>query len=403
MTLSRYIAFLFAVVVVGCSCQKDPADPGQAQPKAVTKSNAVKVYMHYMPWFHTKEVSGFWGSHWRMANKNPEVILQNGQRDIASHYYPLIGPYDSGDPDVIDYHMLLMKYCGIDGVLIDWYGSHNVLDYGSNLQNTNDAIEGIKRTGLTFGLVYEDFTTEEVSRRKSITEIVAAQQDMQYARSQYWSAPEYIKVNSKPLLLTFGPRFFKAPSQWTEIMQSVNPVPAIYPLWYHGHRTGPENTSGEFAWVDFNSNLEDLNHFYTTPLAGTKIGSAYAGFHDFYQQGGWGDSYGFVDHANGFTLEKTLYRFSATSLQTIQLVTWNDFGEGTMLEPTVEFEYLFLEKIQAFTGVTYTRRELELIHLYYLKRKEFATDTEKQSRLDMAFDALIRLDLPTAEEILHHL
>jgi len=30
----------------------------------------------------------------------------------------------------------------------------------------------------------------------------------------------------------------------------------------------------------------------------------------------------------------------------VQLVTWNDYGEGTMIEPTHEFGYTFLEVIQ---------------------------------------------------------
>ena len=46
------------------------------------------VYAHYMPWFQTPELSGYWGNHWTMANKNPEEFI-NGQRSIASHYYPL--------------------------------------------------------------------------------------------------------------------------------------------------------------------------------------------------------------------------------------------------------------------------------------------------------------------------
>jgi glycoprotein endo-alpha-1,2-mannosidase len=399
MPILRHLLLLTFLLGLGCSCQKD-ADPQPAKPVQVVKTNPDKVYMHYMPWFHTKEFSGFWGSHWRMANKNPETILPNGQREIASHYYPLIGPYDSGDPDVIDYHMLLMKYCGIDGVLIDWYGSHNVLDYGSNLENANDAIEGIVRTGLSYAIVYEDNTAEKVAPRKSITAIEAARQDMQYARNNYWNDPNYIKTDNQPWLLTFGPRYFIQPAQWSEILEGSDP--AFYSLWYHSHRLGSHG-AGEFAWVDFNASLEDLNHFYTTPIAGTRIGSAYAGFHDFYEQGGWGTSYGFVDPLNGGVLDQTLARFSNTSLNTVQLVTWNDFGEGTMLEPTVEFGFQFLETIQTFTGVTYTRIDLERIHTFYLKRKEYATDTAVQAILDDVFAALIQLDTHTADELLQQL
>ena len=30
----------------------------------------------------------------------------------------------------------------------------------------------------------------------------------------------------------------------------------------------------------------------------------------------------------------------------IQIITWNDFGEGTTIEPAYEYEYTYLESIQ---------------------------------------------------------
>ena len=59
---------------------------------------------------------------------DPEMI-KDGMRSIASHYYPMIGPYDSGDPAILEYHLLLMKLSGIDGVVADWYGLSDDADY----------------------------------------------------------------------------------------------------------------------------------------------------------------------------------------------------------------------------------------------------------------------------------
>ena len=78
------------------------------------KSNATKVLMHYMPWFETNTSSdnGKWGLHWTMATKDPNAFVDGfpGKRQIASFFYPMIGAYHSGDPEVIEYHLLLMKY-----------------------------------------------------------------------------------------------------------------------------------------------------------------------------------------------------------------------------------------------------------------------------------------------------
>src|SRR6187399_140070 len=142
---------LFMIGLLG-GCSDDPV--AEQTPTPVVKTNSMKIYMHYMPWFQSKPVSGYWGSHWKMTNKNPEIIDANGKRQIASHYYPLIGPYDSKDSDVIEYHLLLMKYAGVDGILIDWYGSHTNYDYGTNLINTNAVIDKLDDVGLQFSVVY---------------------------------------------------------------------------------------------------------------------------------------------------------------------------------------------------------------------------------------------------------
>ena len=62
-------------------------------PVPVSKTRSNKVYAHVMPWFESKEFSGYWGSHWTMDTRNPDVIDASGKRQIAAHYYPMIGPY----------------------------------------------------------------------------------------------------------------------------------------------------------------------------------------------------------------------------------------------------------------------------------------------------------------------
>ncbi len=87
--------------------------------------------VHYMPWFQTPSISGYWGWHWTMNHFNPDKIDLTGRHEIASHYCPLTGPYDSQDKDILEYQVLLMKISGIDGVLVDWYGNENYNDYNA--------------------------------------------------------------------------------------------------------------------------------------------------------------------------------------------------------------------------------------------------------------------------------
>jgi len=396
--------FLLLCSFLFLRCAKDGAGPlAEPLPFSMAKSNPMQVYVHYMPWFKSKEYSGAWGLHWTMRNQNPDRVLPNGNREIASHYYPLIGPYDSADPDVIDYHLLLMKYAGLDGILIDWYGSHNVLDYGVNLENTREIVKGAERVGIRFAIVYEDASAAEAARLTGGRDLEAARADLRYAEQAYFSKEAYLRVGNRPLCLVFGPRQFKDSTQWKEVLGGLSKPVALYPLWGFSKQVGTSLATGEFAWIDFKPGFEQLAQFYASMPKNTSMGAAFPGFHDFYEPGGWGSSYGFIDHRSGATLRATLDKARTSGISQLQLVTWNDFGEGTVLEPTQEFGFSSLETIQAFTGVRYTKADLETIHRYYLKRKELKGNVPAQQSLDVIFQHLVRLDMPAARNALDRL
>src|SRR5262245_2445970 len=81
------------ILVLGLTVVVQSA-PALAQPVDVTKTNPMKVYMHYMPWFETPATLGGsnWGYHWKFNNRNPNIVDATGKRQIASHYYPRSGP-----------------------------------------------------------------------------------------------------------------------------------------------------------------------------------------------------------------------------------------------------------------------------------------------------------------------
>lgn len=157
-----------------------------------------------MPWFEDPASNnGTWGQHWTMSNCNPDKVNSNGKREIASRYYPLIGPYASSDTDVLNYHLLLMKYSGIDGILVDWYGIQDKWDYPANKRNTEALVKAVERAGLEFAIVYEDQTLKDLSKQGQLTQ---AKQDLKYLENSFFSKDCYIRINSKPLLMTFGPQ-----------------------------------------------------------------------------------------------------------------------------------------------------------------------------------------------------
>jgi hypothetical protein len=82
----------------------------------------------YHPWYGTPWGSAGqwhkWDSYAFPERYHPERRRADGRRDIASGDYPLIGPYDQGDREVVRWHFRLAKAAGIDGFLCSWWKSN---------------------------------------------------------------------------------------------------------------------------------------------------------------------------------------------------------------------------------------------------------------------------------------
>jgi hypothetical protein len=375
------------------------------------------VFAHYMPWFVARPHSSHWGHHWTMDSCDPDHLLAGGKRQIAAHTYPAIGPYDSSDPVVLEYHVLLMKLAGIDGVIIDWYGCDDVHDYAINERRTRAIRDATGKAGLQFCLCYEDRTIQAAIDTGFIapeTAAIQGQRALLYAQSNYFNDAGYFRLeNGKPVLLNFGPQYFRSADQWAEVFSVLDPSnqPALFTL--NSRLSAGE---GAFNWPPMHLSeltggvlqpqaLADyLDHF---ERAATRwpafISSAFPRFHDFYEQAGLHSSYGYLDDDGGTTFRSTLARAMTNDSVMVQLVTWNDFGEGTAIEPTDEFGHRDLAVIQELRrewidpGFEFRKGDLQLATRFYHVRRELAADSEGFAALDQVFAAIVEGDLQLAE------
>jgi hypothetical protein len=391
---------------------------------SVTARGGSKTLMvHYMPWFVSQPFSGSWGWHWTMNYFNPNVLNPtNGEQQIASWYYPLIGPYDSADPAVLEYHVLLMKLGGVDGVIVDWYGMDNFNDYAINNTRTLDLFNYTRKAGLKFSLCYEDATIQQEINGGFITAagaIAHAQQTMLYAQSNFFTDPSFLRWHASPVLLNFGPQYFLTSSGWASNFSVLNVTnqPAFFT---EDNRLPPAGT-GAFDWPPMSLSqtnaqsptepvLSDavMNSYLASfdQTAGAWpafVSSAFPRFHDIYAQAGVKPSYGYLDDQNGATFQETLTRALTNASTYIQVVTWNDFGEGTIVEPTVQYGYRDLGVIQNFrrqyldAGFSFHTNDLFLpLRLYNLRKKYGATNADLASELDRVFTNVVSSNLTTA-------
>ncbi|MCX7003904.1 MAG: glycoside hydrolase family 71/99-like protein [bacterium] len=374
-----------------------------------------KVLVHYMPWFSAKPVSHAWGWHWAMDRFNPDVIT-NGRRQIAAHYYPAIGPYDSSDPVVLEYHTLLMKLAGIDGVIVDWYGTADFFDYAATDTNTWLLFRAAQRAGLDFCICYEDQTITQLIKFGKLTAngaIAQAQQDMRRIERQYLGQPAYLRHQNQPVLMTYGPQYFSQGADWQTIFTVLRAPVSFVTL---DHLCVPASR-GAYAWppmwLSQNGVLApEAMHGYLTAFENKatnwqiSVAAAFPQFHDIYRDAGKGDGYGRLQSRNGQTFRETLARGLTNACTMLQLATWNDFGEGTMIEPTREFGFLYLGIMQearrqyidpAFPGTT---NDLQVVGRLYNLRRRYAGQTSTQARLDAVAAAIVSNQITTATMLL---
>lgn len=395
------LALLFPLLF-SCDKEEETFTVVEYEALPIGKTFEKPIYVHYMPWFQSPEISGYWGSHWTMTNKNPDRILSNGKRDIAAHYYPLIGPYDSNDPDYLEYALTCIKLVGIDGILIDYYGKWNFNDYAQLLQASNAVIEMCQKVGLNFGLVYEDRTLQSIVNQGFSNKIDLARDDMVYMEENYFKRENYFKLNEKPVLLNFGPITLKTNEEWVNVFSAIETEINFFPLSYHPQYYDLTTTvDGVYAWVG-EAQTEDLSNY------GQQFdffgGGALFEFREFYEEGGWqATNQSRLFTRNGALLRETLNNAKNTNSDFIQLITWNDWGEGTAIEPSLEYKYQQLEIIQDFLGIPLNPGSLALTVELYQKRKEHKNKVLENKKLDQVFYYLISLQLDKASALLNQL
>lgn len=332
--------------LAGCGLAQPAAD-GAAAPRKL-------LLMHYMPWYETPAVRGQWGGHWtgHQRQHDPDTLADDGRPDIWSHYDPLIGLYDSADPDVLECQLLQMKLAGIDGVIVDWYGISAAADYPPIHDATRALFDRAGRLGMKFAACFEDRTVQyQVEHGHLAPDEIDGHmaETFSWMDDAWFHAPHYVRVDGRPLVLNFGPIYVKDAPTWDRALSAASPRPKLFAL---HHLWKGIDADGGFTWVhpkawegdpDPATAVANLQreHFWTTKDPAQMIPSATPGFRDVYA-----NPHATIEHREGQTLRESLEAAMTGPWPIVQLVTWNDYGEGTMIEPTHQFGYTFLEIIQ---------------------------------------------------------
>jgi hypothetical protein len=376
---SRRFFLDFAVATTACLLVA-----GSNVARAADTPRRPLILVHYMPWFEARPTAPAWGWHWTMNAFDPEKVV-DGKRQIASHYSPLIGPYDSGDPAVVEYHFLLMKLAGIDGIVVDWYGLSKRNDYPLIHRNTAALFPAAARLGLKVAICYEDQTIPRLVEAGAIAQadrVKHSHQELDWLRTNWFADPSYLTLEGRPVLLSFGTSGL-TDREWDDVLPSG---PA--PVYLSEHRRRPA-AAGAFDWPVPKEGLAAVDRFAAASRGWpVRMPAAFPRFHDIYAEAKVHPSYGTIADEGGRTFTTTLRRALADGAPLVQVVTWNDWGEGTIVEPSVEFGYRDLEAIQRLRreridpSFAPTPDHLRWAHRVFERRRQEASRPGSRARID---------------------
>ncbi len=250
--------------------------------------------------------------------------------------------YKSNDPAQVQKQVDDHVSRGIDGAIVDWYGPGHIVD--------DTATQLMMRYAETLpGLPFHFAIMEDKGALLKCSQTVGCNvnnqliSDLTYIYNVYAGSPAYLKVNGRPLIFFFDVDNYAI--NWDYVKASVPGNPMF--IFQNSGGLAHADTSGAFSWVMINtSNPNDwkqsyLDNFYAQALKNPgmhSFGATYKGFND--TLASWSMNRVMNQNCGQVWLntwnEVPKYYSASNQLEFMQIVTWNDYEEGTAIETGIE-------------------------------------------------------------------
>ena len=225
---------------------------------------------------------------------------------------------------------------GVDGTIIDWYGPADFTDQTAKLVMA----EVEQHPGFTFAIMVDkgaigNSPCQGCTPQQTLVSLV------HYVEQTYIPSPAYMRVNGQPLITNFDMDL-----NYTVDWAAVKAASTTNPDFIFQHKGGFTHavSGGSYSWVIVNVTDEGmgyLSQFYGAGMAAPAeetIGAAYKGFND--TLASWGEGR-IMNQQCGQTWLQTFNKInslynSTNQLDAVQLVTWDDYEEGTEIETGID-------------------------------------------------------------------
>jgi hypothetical protein len=240
--------------------------------------------------------------------------------------------YSSTDAAQIHRQIMDMISRGIDGVIIDWYGPNTSIDQATKLVMA----EAETHPGFTFAIMVDQGAIEwDSCSGCSPQEALTSQ--MQYIEQTYFPSPAYMKIQGRPVITNFNIDLSYT-IDWNTLAAALSTQPAF--LFQDDGGFTHALSDGSYSWVmptTSDYGMSYLTSFYQTGMSfpnAQTVGASYKGFND--SLAAWGSGR-VMGQQCGVTWLQTFAEINGLynpgkQLSALQLVTWNDYEEGTEIE-----------------------------------------------------------------------
>jgi hypothetical protein len=322
-------------------------------PETTQADEPKKVLMHYMGWFGPDSI----GRHWN--DKQPHT--------------PLINYYNSKSWATQMYHILLSWSCGIDGLVINVKDDYD----DQSLRLLVPTIKRIREIDSTnfryqFSISYDDQGME--NKNTAIKKFKFLRDTILH------NTQNFLDYNGIPAIFiwNYNNALYLSPADYEEAINEVFPFNRPTVLWNEIDYSAKNIANSFYPWVQgfsadgsvwggnylyrFDTTL--VYHSTSFPNLNFTTMGVWAGFDD--RKCTWGQ-HRWIDRQKGAIYDSTwnyvkVYNSLSSNplipLKWVYIETWNDWNEGSEIEPSKEFgsQYLLatINNINTFKDTTIT-------------------------------------------------
>lgn len=244
--------------------------------------------------------------------------------------------YSSTDPAQVHRQIEDMISRGINGLVMVWYGTNNPIDQAAKLVMH----EAELHPGFTFALMVDHGAILWDSCSHCSPQQALINQ-LQYVEQTYFSSPAYLRIDGRPAITDFDIDLFYQ-VDWSAVKNALSSNPAF--IFQNADGFPHPESGGAYSWVIPGTNdygASYLENFYSTGEGFSEEqtwGAAYKGFNDNLATWGMHRTMGQQCGQTWLQTFSQINKFynSSNPLPAMQLVTWNDYEEGSEMESGID-------------------------------------------------------------------